>query len=203
MRIALVMAAAALAVGTVAGCGGGGGAHGTGAATPTTGAIETSAAVSAAPQASTTPQSSGQKQVTVDPAAYLMDGPSGSGYYFATPSGSFGCVIFPRPMGPANEGGDVAGCQGRQAAIPSGGKDCGTNPDYLQVADSVGPGGARQACVNQPIFTLGAAGAKTLAYGSRLSVNGYTCLSEQTGVTCTNDATKHGFTIARELNRIF
>lgn len=44
---------------------------------------------------------------------------------------------------------------------------------------------------------------QTLPYGQRLSVNGYTCTSRPAGITCTSDATAHGFEISRETAQLF
>ncbi|WP_405164121.1 hypothetical protein OG203_03095 [Nocardia sp. NBC_01499] len=126
-----------------------------------------------------------------------MTGPSGDGYYFASPSGSFGCAIIK-----GTPAGDmVAGCQGAHAAVAPGGKDCGTNPGALQVADTVGPDGAAQNCANQPFFV--APGAKALAYGASISAKGYTCQSDESGMSCRSDSSGHGFKIAREANSVF
>lgn len=46
-------------------------------------------------------------------------------------------------------------------------------------------------------------GAQVLDYGESTSTEGVTCVSEKTGMTCTVDATGHGFTIARANYTLF
>ncbi len=55
------------------------------------------------------------------------------------------------------------------------------------------------ACVGD---TVASPDNPVLGYGSSISAEGITCLSERTGVTCTNPA-GHGFTIARADQMVF
>jgi hypothetical protein len=50
---------------------------------------------------------------------------------------------------------------------------------------------------------IGAQSYKVLAYGESMRRGPFSCTSEQTGVTCRNDDTGHGFTVSRESFRGF
>jgi hypothetical protein len=55
------------------------------------------------------------------------------------------------------------------------------------------------ACVGDTVVDQGSG---VLGYGETLSLGGFDCSSEKTGMTCTNPA-GHGFTISRAQQRLF
>ena len=55
------------------------------------------------------------------------------------------------------------------------------------------------ACVGDSVFEPTAI---TLGYGETISLGGFACTSEKTGMTCTNPA-GHGFTIAKARQKLF
>ncbi|GAA1611721.1 hypothetical protein [Nocardia ninae] len=200
-RIAVVPCAVALAL--LAGCGNDDKDSGTptsSSVVPSSPAASSSAAptttATAAPTSSTPrPHASGP----VDPAQYRQQ----MGYYFQSPSGSFLCAILDQPI----DDNAQVGCQGPTTPAPAEFKECWSkNPQGSTL--TVGKrSGAR--CLNQGVF-VGApidggsrGGGRVLPYGGVLTVGAFTCDSAENGVTCTNDTTGAGFTIARESNRTF
>ncbi|MDF0528903.1 hypothetical protein P0W64_08145 [Tsukamurella sp. 8F] len=119
-------------------------------------------------------------------------------YAFVSPSGSFHCGI-------ATTFGPMAGCTGElPASLPQsvpfrpnevfGGNrwtDCGPN-GYVAV-ESTGP---YASCTTQPLWTTDSQ-LRVLPYGHSLSANGFTCRSEQAGVTCRHDDSGHAVTASR------
>ncbi|WP_194835937.1 hypothetical protein [Nocardia sp. XZ_19_369] len=200
-RIAVVPCAVALAL--LAGCGNddkGSGTPTSSSAAPSSPVASSSTAptttATAAPTSSTTrPHASGP----VDPAQYRQQ----MGYYFQSPSGSFLCAILDQPI----DDNAQVGCQGPTTPAPAEFTECWSkNPQGSTL--TVGKrSGAR--CLNQGVF-VGApidggsrGGGRVLPYGGVLTVGAFTCDSAENGVTCTNDTTGAGFTIARESNRTF
>ncbi|MFI9404313.1 hypothetical protein [Nocardia sp. NPDC052316] len=200
-RIAVVPCAVALAL--LAGCGN----DDKGSGTPTSATVVSSSPVASSTAAPTTttaaaPTSSATRAPAsgpVDPAQYRQQ----MGYYFQSPSGSFLCAILDQPM----DDNAQVGCQGPTTPAPAEFKECWSkNPQGSTL--TVGKrSGAR--CLNQGVF-VGApidggsrGGGRVLPYGGVLTVGAFTCDSAENGVTCTNDTTGAGFTIAREANRTF
>ncbi|WP_135232302.1 hypothetical protein [Nocardia sp. CS682] len=199
-RIAVVPCAVALAL--LAGCGNDDKESGTptaSSAAPSSPVASSSAAptttATAAPTSATRAPASGP----VDPAQYRQQ----MGYYFQSPSGSFLCAILDQPI----DDNAQVGCQGPTTPAPAEFKECWSkNPQGSTL--TVGKrSGAR--CLNQGVF-VGApidggsrGGGRVLPYGGVLTVGAFTCDSAENGVTCTNDTTGAGFTIARESNRTF
>ncbi|MEU7138548.1 hypothetical protein ABZ942_03770 [Nocardia sp. NPDC046473] len=199
-RIAVVPCAVALAL--LAGCGN----DDKGSATPTSRSALPSSPAASSPAAPTPTTSSSAPTATrppvsgpVDPAQYRQQ----VGYYFQSPSGAFLCAILDQPI----DDNAQVGCQGPTAPAPAEFKDCWSkNPQASALTVGV-HSGAR--CLNQGVF-VGApidggsrGGGRVLPYGGVLTVGPFTCDSAEAGVTCTNDSTGTGFTIARENNRTF
>ncbi|CAM4461928.1 hypothetical protein NONI108955_30860 [Nocardia ninae] len=197
------MVPCAVALALLAGCGNDDKDSGTptsSSVVPSSPAASSSAAptttATAAPTSSTPrPHASGP----VDPAQYRQQ----MGYYFQSPSGSFLCAILDQPI----DDNAQVGCQGPTTPAPAEFKECWSkNPQGSTL--TVGKrSGAR--CLNQGVF-VGApidggsrGGGRVLPYGGVLTVGAFTCDSAENGVTCTNDTTGAGFTIARESNRTF
>lgn len=123
----------------------------------------------------------------VDPESYRD--PTINGVVFATPSGSFRCGV----IGPA------ALCE---TMTPVAGEDCERGPLMVSIQTSGTDEMPVKSCGRPSNY--GALDPKVLPYGSslRLAQANTTCVSRETGVTCTGDH-GHGFTIAREGLRTF
>ncbi len=115
----------------------------------------------------------------------------GTAAAFQSPSGNISCVTGRGPD-------QLAACElakGRIApplptiCVAGGPTDIGR----IELSDK----GARPVCNSD---TIRQGGAPTLAYGSRTdpALGAVACLSEETGMTCVDAATQHGFFIARD-----
>lgn len=113
--------------------------------------------------------------------------------FFRAPSGNIGCMI-------ATGDYAVVRCDLRELtpsdllAPPDCDLDWG-NSFEVGLSDRTG----YLACVSDSVFDPQ---ASTLSYGETLSLGGFDCTSEKTGMTCTNPA-GHGFAIARAKQRLF
>ncbi len=161
----------------------------------------TAAAAATASPGSSTPTTS-KSAKPVDSTKYRQDddGFGRAGYFFSSPSGSFSCAIFDTPLD--TFGLPIgAACQGR-AATPPGEQDC-VKPDGLQAPVpglGVGPSGTQFLCIaGSPLFT---SESTVLPYRSSLIANGYTCHSEETGVTCQYNLHADGFRVSREASSL-
>jgi hypothetical protein len=108
---------------------------------------------------------------------------------FTSPSGNVGCFI----------ASTTARCDvsERDWSPPPRPADC--EFDYGQ-GISLEPGG-RAGFVCAGDTALG--GGQPLAYGKSLSAGALVCESSESGITCRDTATGHGFSIAREAYRLF
>lgn len=112
---------------------------------------------------------------------------------FSLPSGNVGCVI--------NAGKDVR-CDVRERSWsppPRGSSDCAPDPGSYGNGITISAGGtARFTCARDI-----ALGGEPLAYGDSVTVGVLRCESTQSGMTCRDVGTGHGFSIARESYRLF
>ena len=108
---------------------------------------------------------------------------------FTSPSGDVGCYIASTTV--------RCDISERTWSPPSRPLDC--EFDYGQ-GISMSPGG-------QPAFVCAGdtalGGGKPLAYGKSLSAGTLVCDSAESGITCRDTGTGHGFSIAREAYRVF
>lgn len=137
------------------------------------------ASESPSPSVSVSPRNPGE----VDPQYFALDG---GGYGFSSPSGNLHCSIKP-----PNETTVLVGCMSdspvanlAECEIP--------NTDGGPLITLVAGRGAEPGCGSE-----GFAGGRVLEYGEKLRVEGATCASENTGITCVEDATGLGFKAAR------
>ncbi|SUE15325.1 lipoprotein [Rhodococcus gordoniae] len=116
-------------------------------------------------------------------------------YYFSSPDGTFECGIVRLPTR------TEAGCEGPTDPIPPRPEDCMVNWGLgIRVQDS---GEGEFVCSGGPVYLSPDGASPTLPPGSSLSQLGYTCAATAADVTCTNDATGHGFRVAAGSNETF
>lgn len=141
---------------------------------------------------STPPAASSTSQTpAADPADYKRD----SYYYFISPSGRWQCGI----VGPFN-GNWSAGCHGPFPAdappVPASARPGElTRPNTIRVRSD--GSAAEFEHRGDPAYVPESRDARALPYRSVLTVGPMTCsIDSRTGVTCTDTATNHGFTIS-------
>lgn len=117
-------------------------------------------------------------------------------YYFSSPDGQFQCGIV--VLSSRTE----AGCQGVTTPVPPRPEDCMISwGNGIRVTND-GPAGFM--CSGGAVYTSGGETIDPpLAVGSTLAEDGFTCVSAADGISCTNDATGHGFRIAADSNDTF
>lgn len=112
--------------------------------------------------------------------------------HFRTPSGNIGCYL------EAGEFGVQCDVAEHTWSLPSRPADC--DGDWSAVASVGATGPATMGdCVSDS--RLGA--ERVLAYRTGVRVGDIQCVSETTGLTCTNVATGRGFFVSRERYRLF
>jgi hypothetical protein len=110
--------------------------------------------------------------------------------HFTSPSGNIGCVI--------DTGGVRCDIAERNWSPPPRPADC--NLDYGH-GISIGAGKpARVVCAGDT--TIGS-GGEPLAYGDAIAAGPMRCESAQSGITCRDVESGHGFSISREAYRLF
>ena len=109
---------------------------------------------------------------------------------FQTPSGNIGCELV----------SDVTRCDIREHswALPPKPADC--ELDWGQGIEFSGVDKPSFVCAGDTALDSTAA---VLPYGRRARQGSTVCDSEQAGVTCTNEASGHGFFLSRDSYRIF
>ena len=108
---------------------------------------------------------------------------------FTSPSGNVGCIIDP----------EFVRCdiKERDWEPPPRPADC--EFDYGQGLNMSAGEEAEFNCVGDTALS----DSKPLAYGASISAGTLRCDSAESGITCRDDATGHGFTIAREAYELF
>ncbi|MFD4369884.1 DUF6636 domain-containing protein [Rhodococcus sp. NPDC058521] len=184
----------------VSGCGGSSDVSSQASTTPTSSATTTTQATT--PPSSTTtelpPPPPPPVETTEAPTTTLTDVEfeRNESYYFSSPSGGFQCGIIKLPNR------TEAGCQGVTSPIPP-------KPDSCMVSWGNGirvenEGEGAFMCSGGLVYTSGDEGGDpVLPPGKDLSKLGYTCKTTEEDVTCVNDETSHGFTVATNSNETF
>jgi len=116
-------------------------------------------------------------------------------YFFSSPDGSFTCGILRLP------GRTEAGCEGVTTPVPPRPDDCMVSWGNGIRVENTGRGAFM--CSGGQVYTSGAGTEPVLAPGTPLAELGYTCETTASSVTCTNDETGHGFTVAPDSNETF
>jgi hypothetical protein len=123
-------------------------------------------------------------------ASHAQDRPVG----FRSPSGNVHCQLF-------KDGGDATvRCDIRQMtnAAPPRPRDCEQDwGQAFEIADAATSG--KRICHGD---TVADDALRILAYGAEWEQEGFTCTSEQAGVTCVNED-GHGFELSRGAQRLF
>ncbi|MFI5431511.1 DUF6636 domain-containing protein [Rhodococcus baikonurensis] len=189
-----------LGVGSVlvlAGCGGEADSAPTVAAQPssTTTTATPTTATTVAPVVTTTTE---PPTPTLPPTTTLTDVQfeRNESYYFTTPDGNFQCGIIKLPTR------IEAGCEGTTTPVPPRPESCMVNwGNGIRVTDE---GEGAFMCSGGEVYTSGGPDADpVLAAGQPLSKLGFTCTTTATDVSCVNDQTTHGFTVAADSNEVF
>ncbi|MDM7490975.1 hypothetical protein QYS60_02920 [Rhodococcus sp. GXMU-t2271] len=188
--------AAAVAVLALAGCGSSSEDAGEpAAASSTSAAVTTTTTTTVAPAPTTTETTSTTsvpESAPTTPADVQYE--RNESYYFTSPDGGFRCGIVKLPSR------TEAGCEGVTDPVPPQPENCMVNwGNGIRVQDT---GPAEFMCSGGSVYTSGG-DDPVLPIGSKLSRLGYTCESTAADVSCVNDATGHGFTIAATSNTTF
>ncbi|MFE3836953.1 DUF6636 domain-containing protein [Pseudogemmobacter sonorensis] len=113
---------------------------------------------------------------------------------FRSPTGNISCEIV------SDDLGGYARCDLRELTMsfPQAPADCDADwGAYFAVREGGGKG--RPICVGDAVYN---GNAIVLGYGQSISLGGVTCISERSGMTCTNRQ-GHGFTVARASQRVY
>ncbi|MFE5699875.1 hypothetical protein [Rhodococcus koreensis] len=155
-------------------------------------ASSTDGTESVAPSASSEPPSAEPAVNGVDAKQYASSDPESDAFGFVTPSGKWLCAIIPDKK--------LAGCASHPTAGPLG------VPGTPQIASPDGgpPAEADLIAVEagkEPNFqnwneALFPGNANVLPYDTTLAVDGFSCNVQFSGVSCREDATGKGFTVA-------
>lgn len=134
--------------------------------------------------------------VPVNPADYRLPEHPNELYYFRSPSTNFSCGIITLPPS--------AGCHGTTAPVPPRPEDCNARISWGRGLFVHATGKTGFICTGGAIYSNGfGRDDPVLPYGRSLTAHGFTCVSRQSGVTCTHHPTDHGFRIAAESNEQF
>lgn len=198
VKIRVSVAVAAGAVLVLSGCGGGADdvqaspTTTTAATSTTTTAPTTTEPTSVAP----TPEPPVETSTDTAPTSLVpVEYEENESYYFSSPDGQFQCGIVQLPMR------TEAGCEGVTDPVPPTPDDCMVNFGHgMRVVDS---GEGEFLCSGGPVYLSADGDSTALPENSELSELGYTCSATAVAVTCVNDATGHGFTIASDTNETF
>lgn len=111
--------------------------------------------------------------------------------FFRSPTGNIACMI-------TNDGYAEARCDLRDFT-PGFRRppDCEQDWDHAFAVGPAGPG--MPICAGD---TVAMPGAPVLNYGGSVSLGGFTCTSDRSGMTCVNRQ-GHGFSVARARQRVF
>lgn len=168
------------------------------AAAPPTTTTTTAAPTTTTVAPTTTTTTSEPTTTTTVPEAptSLVDVPyeRNESYYFTSPDGQFHCGIVKLPTR------TEAGCEGTTDPVPPRPDDCVVNWGNGIRVENEGEGAFM--CSGGPVYLSGDETA-ALPAGSTLSKLGFSCTTTEADVTCVNDDTGHGFTVAAGSNETF
>ncbi|MCV7154383.1 hypothetical protein H7I57_24980 [Mycobacterium pyrenivorans] len=106
-----------------------------------------------------------------------------------SPSGNIGCLLTPTGVG----------CNIRERDWSPPPRPANCRLEYARIAVSRG-GPAHFVCAGDTVLDPG---AEPLAYGEKVIVGVMRCESAESGITCRDDESGHGFTISRESYNLF
>ena len=112
---------------------------------------------------------------------------------FRSPTGNINCILYSDPSGA------TARCDLMELTQSYTKKPAGCEFDWGRsfAVDNTGKG--YLACVSDAV---GGGGVAVLRYGQAVSLGGISCVSAETGMTCTN-AKGHGFSVAKAKQKLF
>lgn len=117
-------------------------------------------------------------------------------YFFTSPDGNFQCGIIRLPTR------IEAGCEGVTTPVPPRPESCMVNWGNGIRVQNEGEGAFM--CSGGPVYMSGGAEVDpVLLAGTALAKLGFTCTTTETEVSCVNDQTTHGFTVAADSNEVF
>ena len=126
--------------------------------------------------------------LTFAATAHAQSGPTG----FRSPSKNIACQYFDY------DGQNVLRCDIMEATVTARRPtDC--ELDWGKAFEMRSKGGAERLCYGDTVMDPG---LPLLAYGDVWQRGGFTCKSEQSGVTCFN-ADRHGFSLSRAKQELF
>lgn len=153
------------------------------------------ASSSASPAVSSAAPSTSDQVSFVDPEGAGMS--NGGLVTFTSPSGRIRCLVVARAAGAAAPAGETARCDVSDYTYAPTAKPASCEFDWGP-SFVLAPGRAGNfGCVSDAVDP-----GPVLAYGSGVKVGAVTCVSRQTGMTCTG-TDGHGFEAARERYRLF
>jgi hypothetical protein len=112
---------------------------------------------------------------------------------FRSPTGNINCMIYSDPSG-ATARCDLSELVPSYSRAPAG---CEFDWGNSFAVEERGKG--YLACVSDAV---GGPGASVLRYGQAISLGGISCVSAETGMTCTN-AKGHGFSVSKAKQKLF
>ncbi len=129
---------------------------------------------------------------------YVGHPPSGTAYYFTSPSGTWACAIIPRvKVGcqSATNWPSAMGITGEPDTVTDAAGEA-TSPNALLIPRE---GDARFAALDQPEFALDPEPANVLPFNRILAAAGFRCnVQKATGVSCLSEFSDKGFTFSSD-----
>ena len=112
---------------------------------------------------------------------------------FRSPTGNINCMMYSDPSG-ATARCDLTELNQSYSKRPAG---CDYDWGHSFAVETTGKG--YLACVSDAV---GGPGVAVLRYGQAVSLGGISCVSAETGMTCTNGK-GHGFSVAKAKQKLF
>lgn len=112
---------------------------------------------------------------------------------FRSPTGNINCIMYSDPSGASVR------CDLLELTQSYTKKPAGCDFDWGRSFAVEDKGKGYLACVSDAV---GGAGVAVLRYGQAVSLGGISCVSAETGMTCTN-AKGHGFSVAKAKQKLF
>jgi hypothetical protein len=129
---------------------------------------------------------------------YVAYPPSGTTYYFTSPSGAWTCAIMPRAKVGCQSATDWPSAMGI-AGEPESVTDTTGEPAAPNALVITRDGDAQFVVLQQPEFSLDPGPAKVLPFNRILAVAGFRCnVQEAAGVSCQSEFTGKGFTFSSD-----
>ncbi|GHH40510.1 alpha/beta fold hydrolase [Lentzea cavernae] len=133
--------------------------------------------------------------IPVNPDDYRMPNEYLEYYAFKSPSGNFTCsIVFTEPS---------AGCHGKTSPLPPRPERCNPNISWGSGLFVDAKGRTDFICTGGLLYGGMNGGEKVLPYGRSLTAGDFTCVSKETGISCTHKPTGRGFRIAAGSNEQF